>query len=169
MIMMNDPSYHPLRELSWRRKLTAAEAAELQAWLAAHPETRADWEAEAGLNEALGRLAGAPVPSNFTARVLQAVERDAAAELRRRKQSWQVWRRWRWLPKAAFAAVVLSAGLISYEQAAKAARPAEYGQSVAVVADVSSLPGPDVLKDFDAIRALKPTPSADEELLVALK
>ena len=113
--MTNDPIYNRLRELSWRRKLTAAEAAELQAWLAAHPEARADWEAEAGLNEALGRLPDAPVPSNFTARVLQAVEREAAAELRRRR-TWQVWLRWRWLPKAAVAAVVLGAGLVSYQQ-----------------------------------------------------
>ncbi len=81
--MSNDPTYNRLRELSWRRKLTGAEEAELRAWLAAHPDAQADWEAEAGLNAALGRLPDAPVPSNFTARVLQAVEREAAAELRR--------------------------------------------------------------------------------------
>ena len=167
--MTNNPLYHQLRELSWRRKLTAAEAAELQAWLAAHPEALADWEANVGLNEALGELADAPVASNFTARVLQAVERDAAAELGRQGRKWQVWRRWRWLPRAAFAAVVLSAGLVSYQQVAKAARRVEYARSVAVVSEVSSLPGPDVLKDFDAIRVLNPTPPADEELLAALK
>lgn len=169
--MMNDPSYHQLRELSWRRQLTAAEAGALQAWLAAHPEARADWEAEARLNEVLSQMSNAPVPGNFTARVLQAVEREAAAEARRQRQRWQIWRRWpwRWLPKAACAALVLSAGLISYQQVAKAARRAEYAQSVALVANVSSLPGPDALNDFDAIRALNPTPSADEELLAALK
>ena len=167
--MTNNPLYNQLRELSWRRKFTATEAAELQAWLAAHPEALADWEAEAGLNEGLGRLADAPVASNFTARVLQAVERDAAAELGRQGRKWQVWRRWRWLPKAAFAAVVLSAGLVSYQQVAKAARRVEYARSVAVVSEVASLPGPDVLKDFDAIRVLNPTPPADEELLAALK
>ena len=41
--MINDPTYTRLRELSWQRKLTPAEAAELRAWLEAHPEARADW------------------------------------------------------------------------------------------------------------------------------
>ena len=101
--MTNDPIYNHLRELSWRRKLTGAEEAELRAWLAAHPEAQADWEAEAGLNAALGRLPDVPVPSNFTARVLQAAEREAAAELRRPGWKWRVWPRLRWLPKVAFA------------------------------------------------------------------
>src|SRR5947207_1198597 len=78
--MTNDPRYHHLRELSWRRQLTGAEEAELRAWLAAQPEAQAGWEAEAELNEALGRLADAPVSTNFTTRVLQAVELEAAAQ-----------------------------------------------------------------------------------------
>jgi hypothetical protein len=76
---------------------------------------------------------------------------------------------WRWLPRAAVAAVVLGAGLISYQQVASATRRAEYGRSVAAVSGLSSLPGPEVLKDFDAIRVSRPTPQADEELLAALQ
>jgi anti-sigma factor RsiW len=167
--MTNDPTYDRLRELSWRQKLTAGEASELRAWLAAHPEAAADWEAEAGLNEALAQLADAPVPSNFTARVLQSVEREGALRLRRQRRKWQVWPRWRWLPKLAVAAVVVITGLLSFEQATRAARRAEYAKSVAVVSGVASLPGPDVLQDFDAIRASNPTPAADEDLLAALK
>jgi len=167
--MTNDPTYNRLRELSWRRKLTAVEAAELRAWLAAHPKAQVDWEAEVGLSEALGRLPDAPVPSNFVARVLQSVERDRAAELRRQRRRWQVWLHWRWLPKAAVAAVVLGAGLVSYQQAASVARRAEYVRSVTVVSSVASLPGPEILKDFDAIRVSNPTPGADEELLAALQ
>jgi hypothetical protein len=167
--MTNHSFYQQLCERGWRRKPTAAEAAEVQAWLAAHPEARADWEAEAGLSEALGRLADAPVASNFTARVLAAVERASAEERRRRGPSWQVWRRWRWLPRVAFAGVVLSLALVSYERVAKAMRRAEYARSVTVFSEVSSLPSPEVLKDFDAIRVLEATPRADEELLAALK
>jgi hypothetical protein len=167
--MTNDPTYNRLRELSWRRKLTAVEAAELRAWLAAHPKAQTDWETEAGLNEALGRLPDAPVPSNFTARVLQGVERDRAAQLRGRRRKWQVWLRWRWLPKAAVAAVILGAGLVSYQQVANVARRAEYARSVAVVSEVASLPGLETLKDYDAILVSNPIPSADEELLVALQ
>jgi len=108
--MTNDPIYNHLRELSWRRKLTSAEEAELRTWLATHPEAQTDWQAEAGLNAGLGRLRDAPVPSNFTARVLQAVEREAVAELRRPQGNWLTWLWLRWLPKAAFAAVVVGAG-----------------------------------------------------------
>jgi hypothetical protein len=112
------------------------------------------------------------VPSNFTARVLQAVEREAAADLRRSGWSWSGWPRLRWLPKAAFAAVILGAGVVSYHQS-QAARLRECGKSVAVVSDavsdVPSLPGPDVLEDYDAIRASNPTPLPDEHLLADLQ
>ncbi len=42
-------------------------------------------------------------------------------------------------------------------------------ESVAVVSDVSSLPSPEVLTNFDAIYALNQTPPADEQLLALLK
>lgn len=166
--MTNDPIYNHLRELGWRRKLTGAEEAQLRAWLAARPEAQADWDTEAGLNAALGRLPDMPVPSNFTARVLQAAEREAAAEGCRGERKWQFWRRLRWLPKVAFAAIVLGTGLVSYHQI-QAARFAEYAHSVAAVSDVASLPSPEILKDFDAIRVSNPTPLPDEQLLAALQ
>jgi anti-sigma factor RsiW len=166
--MTNDPIYNRWRELSWRRHLTGAEEAELRAWLAARPGAQADWDTEARLNAALGRLPDVPVPSNFTARVLQAVEREAAAELRRGERKRPFWRRLRWLPRAAFAAMVLGAGLVSYRQI-QAARFAEYAHSVVAVSDVSSLPGPEILKDFDAIRASNPTSLPDEQLLAVLQ
>ena len=166
--MTNDPLYHHLRELSWRRKLTPAEAAELQAWLAAHPEARENWEAEAGLNEALGRLPDAPVASNFTARVLQAVERDTASERRRRQRKWRFAEWLRWLPRAAVAMVILGVGLISFQRV-RSPHYRSLVQSVAAVSRVSSLPSPEILEDFDAIRVSNPTPAADEELLAVLK
>ena len=166
--MPNDPIYNHLRELSWRRKLTDAEEAQLRAWLAAHPEAQADWDTEARLNAALGRLPDTPVPSNFTARVLQEVEKEAAAELRQGERKRQFWRRLRWLPRAAFAAVVLGTGLVSYRQF-QAVRFAEYAHSVEAVSDVSSLPSPEILKDFDAIRVSNPTTLPDEQLLAVLK
>ncbi len=162
--MSNDPMYQRLRELSWRQPLTGPEEAELRAWLAAHPEAQADWDAEAGLNASLSRLPDAPVPSNFTARVLQAVERNAAAELRGREGKWLVWPWRRWLPRVALAVVVVGAGFVSYQKV-DAANRRKLAESVAVVSSLSSLPSPDILKDFDAIQALNSTPPPDEELL----
>jgi anti-sigma factor RsiW len=153
-----------LRELSWRRRLTGPEEAELRTWLSANPEAQADWEAEAGLNESLSRLPDVPVPGNFTARVLQAVEREAAAELRGREGKWLIWPWRRWLPRVAFALVVVGAGFVSYQKV-DAANRRKLAESVAVVSSWSSLPSPDILKDFDAIQALNATPPPDEELL----
>jgi anti-sigma factor RsiW len=166
--MTNDPIYKHLRELSWQRRLTGPEEAELRAWLGAHPEAQADWDAEAGLNASLSRLPDVPVPGNFTARVLQAVEREAAAELRwpRGKSLARLWLRW--LPRVAFAAVVVGAGLVSYHEV-QAAHRKNLAESVAVVSAVSSLPGPDILKDFDAIQASNPSPAPDEQLLAVLQ
>jgi anti-sigma factor RsiW len=166
--MTNDPLDTRLREIHWQRKLTSSEAAELQAWLAAHPEARAEWDMEVKLNHALGRLPDVPLASNFTARVLQAVERDAAVAVRRQRGPWPWSWRLHWLPRIALAAVVLGAGFVSYREF-ESLKFSRYGQSVAAVSNVSSLPGPDVLRDFDAIRALNRTPAADEDLLAALK
>ena len=167
--MKHDPVYHRLSELSWRRELSPAEQQELQSWLAAHPEAQAGWEAESALNEALRQLPDAPMPSNFTARVLQAVEQDAAA--RQRHQGW-FGRFWqappRWLPRAASAALLLALGLVSYNAGARA-RHRQLATSIEAVARVSAAPSPALLKDFDAIRALPPSPPPDVELLALLK
>jgi anti-sigma factor RsiW len=165
--MTHDPIDNHLRELSWRRKLTSAEEAEWRSWLAAHPEARADWQAEAGLNAALDRLPDAPVPSNFTARVLQAVEREAVADVRRPQGNWLTWLWLRWLPKAAFAAVFVGAAVLSFHQI-QAAHRKKLVESLAAVSAVSSLPGPDILKDFDAIRAMSDA-GPDEQLLAVLQ
>jgi anti-sigma factor RsiW len=164
---MNDPLYHKLREAGWRRKLASAEQAELRAWLASHPEAQTDWEAELRLTQTLRRLPDAPVPSNFTARVLAAVEREDAGARRKRPTGWK----WAWrslLPRVALAAVVLGVGWFAYHES-RAAKRLELAQSVAAVADVRSLPSPEILQDFEAIRQLNPTPAPDEELLALLK
>jgi anti-sigma factor RsiW len=165
--MKNDPIYAHLRELSWRRKLTAAEESQLRDWLMAHPEAEADWETEARLNAALSRLPDAPVASNFTARVLQAVERDAVAP-HRPGRKWGDWLRLRWLPKAAVTATLLCAGIVSCLLVQDGQRR-KMVESVAAVSAVSSMPSPEILKDFDAIRASNPSPLPDEKLLAVLQ
>jgi anti-sigma factor RsiW len=161
---MNDSDYNPLHEKSWRRKLTPAEEAALRAWLAQHPEAASDWETDARLTRALDKLPDAPVPSNFTARVLQAVERESVPPTRSGVT------RWRWFlhsvfPKAAAAAVavVLGVGVVLHEQADTKRR--QMVQSIRMVSGVSSLPDPEVLQDFETIRQL---PSGPDQDLIAL-
>src|SRR5260370_21753987 len=147
---MQDPTHDHLRGLNWRRKLTPAEAGQLRAWLDSHPAAQTDWEAEARLTEALGRLPDAPLSSNFTARVLQAVEADSALTLSR--SAFHVPRFvFRWLPKAALCVLVAGAGLAGYHHHLVARRLALI-KCVEVVSGVSSLPRPHILQDFDPIR-----------------
>jgi hypothetical protein len=161
--MGTDPFYEKLREISWRRKLNSTEEHDLREWLAAHPEAQESLDLETGLTEALRKVPDVPVASNFTARVLQAVERETMAESRAQVSRRKVW--WklpRWLPKVASATVVVMAGLFAYfHNTSVEATQRAAAKSVAGV----PLPSPEILTNFDAIRIVSATPAPDEQLL----
>ena len=160
--MKNDASFSRLCESSWRRKLTDAEQAELSAWLAAHPEAQAGWERELALNAALIRLPDVPVPSNFTARVLQAVEREAAT--RPRGWNWHVL-----VPRIAFAtAMLVFAGLAVHHHDIYRQRAALV-KSVALVTGGQPVPSPEALENFDIIRRMSQSQHADDEVLTLMQ
>ncbi len=165
--MIDDSTYRRLRELIWRRKLTEGEEAELRAWLAAHPEAQLDWDAEASLNDALGLLPEAVVPSNFTARVLRAVKLDEAAELRRGRRLQVTWWR-RLVTKIAFAAVLLVVGVFSYQQIQAARIRSEVAKGLVFVSKAELPPAPEDFEDFNVIRIM-PQLYADEDLLALLQ
>ncbi len=163
--MTNDRPYDHLRQAAWRRKLTAVEEAELRGCLSAAPDLQADWETELALNQALERLPDAPVPSNFTARVLRNAERHSPKGGRRPLPLRAVWGGgFRWLPRAAFIAACLAAGFFSYQHLEDSRRE-HLAESLVKVSEVASVPSPDALADFEAIQALDRTPPPDEELL----
>jgi anti-sigma factor RsiW len=164
---MNESDYNQWKEKNWRSALTAAEEAEMSAWLAEHPDLQRDWETEVRLTKAIKGLPDAPVPSNFTARVLEAAERERSA------QKWPRVPAWRWvlrslLPQTAVAAVVLGIGFFGYQQHETAQRAA-VAQGVKVVTSVASLPSPEILQDFDTIRQMGTTPGPDPELIALMK
>src|SRR5437879_11312119 len=114
---MNNPLFEKFREISWRRALTDAERTELNAWLETNPEFRAEWEAEMGLSASLARLPEPAVPSNFTARVLQEIERETPAESRSQPAAgwWQTFaRKARWMMGTSFAAIAVILGFAIY-------------------------------------------------------
>jgi len=163
--MKNKEPYSKLRETSWRRKLTETEQAELRAYLAANPDARADWEMESALNAALTRLPDAPVPSNFTARVLQAVEREEA-----RPHGWS-WR-WNWhtlVPRVAFAAVVITFSGLAFHHHEIYRQRVTLARNVALVTRGQQMPSPEALENFDAIRRMSRPQHADDELLVLMQ
>lgn len=166
---MNESEYQSLLEASWRRPLVPDELARLEAWVAGHPEAQAEWEAEAGLNGVLARLPDAPVASNFTARVMQAVERESRAASRSPAFVARV-KRWfrRPAPRLAWAALLVAALWFGYDRHQTNVRT-EVAQGMSVLANVASLSDPAVLQDFEAIQRLsQTTPGVDDELYAVL-
>src|SRR5207245_11557933 len=96
-------------------------------------------------------LPDAPMPSNFTARVLAEVEREEKLQARAGGSSWRFWNwRFRWLPRAAFAAVVLGSGLLAYHQHVIARERRELAVDLAKLAAVGSTPS-EILTNYAAI------------------
>jgi anti-sigma factor RsiW len=161
---MNDPLFNKLRETSWKRTLTPDEEAALRSWLAAHPDAGADWETEASLNGAIHGIPDVPVPTNFTARVLQTVERDSRARPSRGSGRW--WQRV-FLPRTAIAATLVGLGLIVYQQNLESRR-VEMGRQVAAVSSVAALSAPDLLLNLETIRQLSAADISAAAELIAL-
>jgi anti-sigma factor RsiW len=153
--------------------LTPEEETRLQHYLAAHPQAQAEWEEEAALNCHLRQWPDAPLSSNFTARVLQAVELEERRERRATPASSLAWcRDWirRHLPQAASAlllCVLLAVGLQQYRMHVRRQVADSVGQFYSVT---TVFPKPEVFEDFEVIHQLgQVQPVSDEELLAALQ
>jgi negative regulator of sigma E activity len=117
------------------------------------------------LRELVSRLPDAPVASNFTTRVMQAVELEESRPVRR----WSF--RWQWhalLPRVAVtAAVVLFAGLTFHRYELNEQRSL-LAKNIALATGAQPLPSVDALKNFDAIQRMS-QPRADDELLALMQ
>lgn len=164
--MNNDPVYQRLREIGWRRELTAAEQEDLRAWLAAHPEAAADQALESALNEAMVQLPAAPMASNFTARVLQAIAHEERQAVPRPRGSNWVWRIL--APRAAAAVVLLGLGAFA-TQLYRAKQWNVIGDSLVTIATVPTMPSPQALEDFEVIQKMDSDSAADRELIALLQ
>lgn len=153
--MKNQPDKQP--EALWRGQLSEAERAALRG--------KPELELEGRLTRALSEVPDAPVPSNFTARVLAAVELE---ERRQSRQSGWHWS-WRalWPRVAVAAAVLLVAGVSIQRYETKSAR-VSLAKNLAEVAQKDA-PSMDALADLDAIQRMSQPGRADGELLAALQ
>jgi negative regulator of sigma E activity len=168
--MKNDPLDQALREAAWRRPLTAGEQAKLDAWLKINPDARTEWELDAALSQALARLPEQPVASNFTARVLDAIEReDLAAAGARRESSRLGWlRSLGWVPRAAVAVVVLAVGLLGWQQV-RSQREAQALERFVAATEATPMPSPEVFQDYETIIHIMPPGAADVSLLTLMQ
>ena len=154
---MENQSSNP-GEWLWRRKLSEAGRKDLQA----QPEL----ELDARLAAALAEISDAPVPSNFTARVLAAVELEEAATARPRGWAFQWQRLW---PRVAVATAILIFAGVSFQRYENHSRQAAMATTIAMVVSTPTVPNVDALENLDAIQRMSQSGHADGELLAALQ
>ncbi|MBI5774011.1 MAG: hypothetical protein HZA89_09755 [Verrucomicrobia bacterium] len=163
---MNNEQFQQLIEQSQRHPLDAAEERQLRAFLAAHPERQTAWDDEMALNRLLARLPDAPVPSNFTAQVLAAVEREEAATARTPQPTWTNWLRLTsWRPATLVATLALAGLIPFFAERHRVHQRTQLARSLAAVSPVAQVPTVEMLQDFEAIRRLGQRARADEDLL----
>ena len=167
---MNESEYMKLREQAWRRPLTPDERSRLQDYFLVHSEAQADWEEDAALTQLLTRMPNAPLSSNFTAQVVQAIQLEQRRQ--QRKGAPGLWRLRSWLPRLAVAGLVVGLGafgLHGYRQHDLAQQRTKY-LDMLVTSAASTFPNPKIWEDFDTIVNLGPavSPIRDDMLWAAL-
>ena len=144
-------------ESLWRRTLSAAERNALRA--------QPGLELDARLTDALAKIPNAPVPSNFTARVMADIER--AETQTARPQIWALNWRVLWPRVAVTAAVLIFAGVSLQRYEIHVQRTA-FAKNLALAARAPS-PGVDALENLDAIQRMSQSSHVDNALLAALQ
>jgi negative regulator of sigma E activity len=143
-----------LRESLWRRQPARDE-------LRGHP----DLVIEAQLTKALKQISEASLPSNFTARVLDAIELEEKVATRSAP-------RWNWrslFPRLAVATALLVFIGISVQRYETSSHHQEIARSVAMVARGNALPSVEALENLDAIQRMGQSAHADDELLAVMQ
>ncbi|HTR40649.1 MAG TPA: hypothetical protein VMH87_03460 [Pseudomonadales bacterium] len=118
-------------------------------------------DAQKRMREFLTRLPDVPVASNFTARVMQAIELEE-----RRQSRWRLFG-WRWrvvIPRTATATVIVGLASFTFYQHEIYIQQVALAKSAALVAS-QQMPSMDALKNFDAIQRMGQTAHPDNELL----
>ncbi len=159
---MQNENDNPLWEAGLRHELSPEEEARLKA--AFPPESTPDLPSELRLNSLLRQMPDAPVSSNFTVRVLAAV----AAVPAPRRSVWQRFFGGQWLPRPAWALLLL-VGVLIVAQQVKRHNQSQTAQEMAKMSQAATAVSWEALQDFDAIKRLSRTAvPVDEELFAAL-
>ncbi len=117
---------------------------------------------EADLTNALAKIPEVPVASNFTARVMAAIELEEAAAARNRGWNWRLlW------PRVAVAAAVLIFAGVSGQRFETNSQRVALAKNVASVAVAQPLPSVEALNNFDAIQRM--SQHADDQLIALMQ
>ena len=149
--MQNEPAN--LHESLWRQNTSKSQAT------GASP----DEELELRLTESLSRLKDAPLPSNFTARIMDEINREEMRETHATRWRWNLW------PRFAGAAAALLLAVMMVQHHESVAHQVQLARTLETVADMRSVPSVDALNNFEAIQAMGQRAHADEELLALVQ
>jgi hypothetical protein len=113
----------------------------------------------------MNQLPDVPVPSNFTARVLDAARREEERRVHSSARRWS--RPWqKLLPWAALSSAAALVALLAVEHTQVAKQRTQLAHNLAASA---ALQNPDDVRDFDTIRHLKQISVPDDQLLALLQ
>ncbi|MGD1083562.1 MAG: hypothetical protein ABSA47_02285 [Verrucomicrobiota bacterium] len=165
---MQNSKFQELTDSAWRRPLTPDEQAQLLRHLGDHPLARAQWEQDAALTRHLNRLPPAPISSNFTARVMRAVQRPPPRRSWLGRLDFASWLPSGWMPRAAVGAAMVCLCLLTIRQYQIIQRQ-NMARDLARVSRLAALPPVDWLQNFDTIARLDRVKVADDDLLYVLQ
>ncbi len=169
---MKQPELDLLIDLARRRVLTDEERARLDQLLAANPAGWPNHADELALTRLLDRLPDAPLASNFSSRVMQAIELAEADVIRAsQRRSWLSLRGW--MGRLAWSTAAVALSLTSWAQYRTWQRT-EYARSITAISEVAAVPSVEMLRDFEVIHTFARVPTAveaeaDISLLAALQ
>ena len=152
--------------------LRSEDRARLDTLLSGNPESQSAWTEEVRLNELLRQLPDAPLSTNFTSQVLNAVEAERRTTAPREESLLPFrWRGWSWATRSAFALSVLLTASLAF-RFYESAQLEQVASSVAAFSDGVPQPMIDILAHFDEIKWL-PSSSVtetgvDADLLAAI-
>ena len=169
---------HELKELMERarlRTLSPEDEHRLQEFLEADPGVWPDWEEDMALSRVLDAMPDAPLASNFSARVMLAVEQEERSSSTARPRPGLAWWSRHWVARLGLVSSVAIIVAIGWQQHQQQKRErSQIAESVATISEVASVPSVEILRDFDVIQSLDAVPpaetvEADLTLLAALE
>ncbi len=170
---MKHEEFQELMELARRQPLTPDERARLDRFLEATPLARTDWAEDMALTRLMDRLPDAPLASNFSSLVMQAISLEERRVERENKPMSLHWWTHSWFARLGLASCVALVAVGGWYRHQLGER-ADLAESVATISEVAAIPSVEVLKDFEMIQLFGKVPpvadmEADLHLLAALE
>lgn len=170
---MKNDDFNELMEQARLRSLSPEEEGRLQEFLEADPGVWPDRNADIALNGLLGTMPDAPLASNFSSRVMQAIELEEKRVQRVNRPLSPHWWTHSWWARLGIVSCLATLAVVGWQQNQKRAR-VELAESVATISEVAAIPSVEILIDFEVIQSLGAAPpeaemEADLNLLAALE